>query len=144
MLTGSRLPISFGVRLPCCHCLGQIKTLILLSLARTTNYCHYLKINTMQTFFKIFFIISVVALIVAAVYDYISPGGAAASGVAVRLVLFELRRILTVIMIVLTLIFLIKYGADIQKAKTIIEDVRGLVNSGVKYLEVKNKHHEIY
>lgn len=98
----------------------------------------------MQTFFKIFFIISVVALIVAAVYDYISPGGAAASGVAVRLVLFELRRILTVIMIVLTLIFLIKYGADIQKAKTIIEDVRGLVNSGVKYLEVKNKHHEIY
>lgn len=98
----------------------------------------------MRTLLTMLFILSIVALIIAVIYDYLTPGSAAASGVAVRLVLFELRRILTVIMVVLTLIFLIKYGVDIQRAKTIIEDVRGLVNSGVKYLEVKNKHHEIY
>lgn len=91
----------------------------------------------MQNLLKLLFIFSIVALIIAVIYDYLTPGGATASGVVVRLVLFELRRILTVIMVVLTLIFLIKYGVDIQRAKEIIEDAIGLVNSGVKYLEVK-------
>lgn len=98
----------------------------------------------MQNFLKMLFILSITALIIAVIYGYLTPGGATASGVAVRLALFELRRILTVIMVVLTLIFLFKYGVDIQKVKEIIEDARGLVNSGVKYLGEKNKQYEIY
>lgn len=87
---------------------------------------------------KLLFILSILALIIAVIYDYLTPGGAAASAVALRLVLFELRKILVVIAVVLVIAFFLKYGGDIQKAKAIIEDVKGLVNSGVKYLEEKN------
>lgn len=90
----------------------------------------------MRTFLTMFLILCIVALIIAVIYDYLTPSGAAVGGVALRLVLFELRRILVVIPVVLVIAFFLKYGGDIQKAKAIIEDARGLVNSGVKYLEV--------
>jgi len=90
-----------------------------------------------QNLIKLLFILSIIALLVAVVYDYLTPGGAAVSGVALRLVLFELRRILIVIVIVLAIAFFMKYGGDIQKAKAIVEGVSGLVNSGIKYLDAK-------
>lgn len=91
----------------------------------------------MRTCLTMFFILCIVALIIAVIYDYLTPGSAAASGVALRLVLFELRRIVVVISVVLAIAFFLKYGGDIHKAKAIIEDAKGLVNSGAKYLEIK-------
>lgn len=73
----------------------------------------------------------------AVVYNCLTLDGAAVSGMGLRHVLFELRRILIVIAVVLAIAFFLKYGNDIQKVKAIVENATGLVNSGIKYLNAK-------